>query len=99
MGRKVLENFTFSPAICRAELKDYDLLLTKSELSEKHDILPFFESHDHLSALVGMLNRSIGRIDKLGHEYDIFGDFRCDLVIGYALKYAYILFEFEDARK
>src|SRR4051812_41598714 len=99
MGRKVLEKFAFSPLACRVELRDFEQLLQRDELSEGQDILPFFETHSHLSSLIGMLNRSIGRIDLLAHEYDIFGDFRSDLVVGDSARFAYTLVEFEDARQ
>jgi hypothetical protein len=63
MGRKVLRHFNFSPAECRIQLTQFQELLKEPELSESKHILPFFEEHDHVSALIGMLNRSIGQID------------------------------------
>jgi len=97
---KALSDFNLSSAAGRAQLQAFRQLLdAKPELSEGHDILPFFEASDHLSALVGMLNPNVHRIDRLGHEFDLFGDFRCDLVVGDFRTPAYTLVEFEDARR
>lgn len=97
---KALTDFNLSLPASRTQLQAFKQLLDATpELSEGNDVLPFFEANDHLSALVGMLNPNIHRIDRLGHEYDLFGDFRCDLVVGDVRTPAYTLVEFEDARQ
>ena len=39
----------------------------------------------------------VNKIDRLGHEMDVFGHFRCDVVVGNSTERAYSLIEFEDA--
>lgn len=95
---KLFDVFHFDPRTCRVELGAFgDLLNTVDALSERNEILPFFRAHRHLAALAGAFNRSIGRIDRLAFEYDIFGDFAADLVVGDFQKPAFTLIEFEDA--
>jgi hypothetical protein len=89
----------FSPLDCARELQRFKKLLdTKKELSEGKDILPFFKKNKNLAALIGTRNPYVGRFDCLAYEFDLFGDFACDLVVGDKSKQAYTLLEFEDAR-
>ena len=37
------------------------------------------------------------RPDRIAFEYDIFGDFKSDLVVGYSVTHSYCFIEFEDA--
>lgn len=37
--------------------------------------------------------------DLVAHEYDLFGDFTCDLVIGDSVRKTFCFVEFEDAKK
>ncbi|MBN1804604.1 MAG: DUF4263 domain-containing protein [Sedimentisphaerales bacterium] len=97
---KVFSSISFSPYICAKELEEFkDLLASKSELSEQKEILPFFRNHRHLSAFVASNIPSINQYDKVAFEYDLFGDFACDLVIGDSRSKKYLLVEFEDAKK
>lgn len=95
---KKLERIELSRAACRDDLDAFDALLASSdELSERAHILPFFRSHPHLSAFLGTFNPDIDAFDSLAYEYDLFGDFACDLVVGDSGRRAFTLIELEDA--
>src|SRR5262249_3402250 len=68
-----------------------------SALREREHILPFFRSHRHLAALIGTRNPDIVNPDRIAFEFDIFGDYKADLVIGDSQSHQYCLVEFEDA--
>src|SRR5689334_63352 len=90
----------FDPKSCRAELKEFaDLLKAKQELSENKDILPFFRKHQQLSALVGLYHPNIVVADRLAYEFQLFGDFVADMVVGDHARGAYCFIEFEDGRR
>lgn len=97
---KKLEPITFDFAQCRRQIEDLRAWLkAKDELEEKNDILPFFRDHPQIATLLGTLNPSIALVDRIAWEFDIFGDFACDLVVGNWAKGAYTFVEFEDAKK
>lgn len=84
---------------CRNELRAFaDLLAAKDELSERDDILPFFKSNRHLASFIGTYVPAIANPDLVAVEYDLFGDFTCDLAIGDSRNKTYLLVEFEDAK-
>ncbi len=96
---KLLTAVSFSIATCRSELKELaDLLASKQELSENEDLRPFFRERSHLSALFASFNPQAAYYDGIGYEYDVFGDFRADVVAADVVRHAYTLVEFEDAR-
>jgi len=73
----------FEPRICRSQLAEFQQLLqSKQSLSERDDILPFFRQRLHLSAFVASYHPQINRFDRVAFEYDLFGDFTADLVVG-----------------
>jgi len=95
---KGFQSHEFDPNCCRDELAELQSLLRHSaELGERRDILPFFRKRLHLSALLGSYNPRISSYDRVAYEYDVFGDFHCDLAIGDAVRAAYVFVEFEDA--
>ncbi len=97
---KTFENISFDPVQCRQELARFNALLSsKTNLFEKKDLLPLFRECTHLRALLGTFNPSISDIDKIAYEYDLFGDFVCDFVVGDSENNAYCFIEFEDATK
>lgn len=97
---KTFETIDFNPHQCRRELEIFRSLLSKKEeLSEKQDLLPLFTEHKQLTALLGTFHPSISKMDRIAHDYDLFGDFTCDFVVGDFEKHAYCFVEFEDARK
>jgi hypothetical protein len=51
---KEFKHFEFSPRICRQELNELKEHLDNNfELNERKDVLPFFQSREHLSAFIG----------------------------------------------
>ena len=97
---KALEPFTFQPKECSSELDAFQKLLdSKGELKERGDILPFFQRHKNIAALIGTYAPTLVTIDRLSFEYTLFGDFRADLIVGDAHRKSYCLVEFEDATK
>lgn len=94
------ERIEFGLPECRREVDDLGALLAeREELSEAADVLPFFADRKALSAAIGLLNPLLPRPDRLAHEYDLFGDFRCDLAVGQEGVGQFCLVEFEDARR
>ena len=90
--------FEFKPISCRRELAELQKILQSGRaLSESDDILPFFRKRQHLSASIGTLHPRIVRTDLIAYEYDIFGDFAADLVVGDSVTKAYCFIEFERA--
>jgi hypothetical protein len=95
---KTLEKTSLNLTQCKQDLADFKMLLdSKPALSEQKDILPFFEAHKHLAALIGAYNPKINRFDRLASEFSLFGDYTCDLVIGDSVSRHFCFVEFEDA--
>jgi len=83
---------------CRRQLGRLRKLLAEQEtLSESGDILPLFRACKDLSLLLGEHCLQDRSADRLAFEYDLFGDFSCDLVVGNADLKEYVFVEFEDA--
>lgn len=94
---KILRNHDFNAANCRAEWNDFEVLLkSKPELSERDDVLPFFKQRRDLSLLICNYFPKLKRPDSLAHEYEIYGDFVADLVVGDSSVHQYLLVEFEN---
>ena len=97
---KTFEGFTFDFTECRRQFEDLRAWLAgKSDLSERDDVLPFFQPRRHLAALFAGFHAGIASADRFAPEFDIFGDFACDLAIGDWERGAYCFVEFEDAHK
>src|SRR5688572_29570163 len=95
---KGFESLDFSLSICRKEVAELKQLLAKSSsLEEGKHLQPFFKARKHLSAMTGFYNRQVARFDLVAWEYDLFGDFACDLAVGDSECKAYCFIEFEDA--
>lgn len=96
---KQLLPIAFDPPEVRAQLdRLHALLAAKQELSERDDIQPFFKSCPHLAAYIGATIPGMGPANRLAFEFDVFGDFAADLVIGSFERRTYCGIEFEDAR-
>lgn len=90
--------FRFDPRLCRTQLDELKTHLDNhSRLNERSDVLPFFRKREHLAAFIGSYFPYISDFDRLAFEYDIFGDFKADLVIGDSKSGWYCFIEFEDA--
>jgi hypothetical protein len=95
---KSLDKFSLSLVKCKKELVEFKKLLDgRASLSERDDILPFFKKNKHLAALVGAYNPRINSFDRIASEFDLFGDYSCDLVVGDSKTHNYCFVEFEDA--
>ncbi len=95
---KTLEKITLNLSKCKQELGAFKTLLeSKTALSERRDILPFFNAHKHLAAMVGAYNPKINRFDRIATEFSLFGDYACDLVVGDSVSHNFCFVEFEDA--
>lgn len=94
-----LAPWVYNEDAARADLDALEALLTtRSELSERDDVLPFLRQHPHLCALIGSYNRRANLYDRLGLEVPLFGQFTADLISGDRTTRAYTLIEFEDGR-
>ena len=92
--------FSFDVSTCLSELSDFKaLLVTKQELSERKDVLPFFRENRHLSAFIASNFPSMDQYDRLAYEFDIFGDFVADLVVGDSRSETFVFIEFEDGKE
>jgi hypothetical protein len=97
---KKLEDITFDYTLCRRQVEEFrSWLAGKDELSERDDVLPFFRDRPQMAVLFGMFNPRIAWADRIAWEFDIFGDFACDLAVGERARGAYCFVEFEDARR
>jgi hypothetical protein len=95
---KQFHRLDWNPEQCRKELLAFRQLLgARRALKEKTDILPFFKAHAHLSAFLGSYDSDSTVFDLYAHEYPLFGDFTCDLVVGDSATRRYGFVEFEDA--
>ncbi|MEM6264452.1 MAG: Shedu anti-phage system protein SduA domain-containing protein [Bacteroidota bacterium] len=98
---KHFSQLSLDAAQLRRELLEYDLLLRQHEsLDERKELLPFFQKREQLAASLGFLvHPNIFTPSLLAFEYDIFGDFRADLVVGDPDTHAYCFIEFENAKQ
>lgn len=97
---KTFTHFDFNVSQCVIEVIAFKRLLEEhDELYERADILPFFQKNMHLSAFTASYVPSISNYDLLAYEYDLFGDFTADLVVGDSKSNNFLFVEFEDAKK
>ncbi|EMN5129334.1 DUF4263 domain-containing protein [Burkholderia contaminans] len=94
---KNLQPHTLNHVNCRNEWNKYkSLLASKSTLSERKDVLPFFKQSKDLSLLICNYFPKIKSPDHYAHEYELDGDFVADLVVGDSKVNHYLLVEFEN---
>ena len=60
--------------------------------------MPFFKQRRDLSIFISEFFPKIKKPDLFAHEYEIYGDFIADLVIGDSTTHHYLLVEFEDGK-
>ena len=65
-------------------------------LHERKDVIPFFKKSHNLSILICTYFPQIKNPSKFAHEYEIYGDFIADLVVGDSNTQHYLLIEFEN---
>ncbi len=85
------------PAALRGQIDEFGRYLEDHpRLGERKEILPFFRGRHPLAASLGSINPALNTPDRIAFEYDLFGDFSCDLVVGDSRRKAYSFIEFED---
>lgn len=95
----MFQNIEFDIAQCEEQVQQFgNLLSSKEELSERNDIIPFFKKHLQVSMFLAYNVPQMVKYDKIKHEYDLFGAFKADLVIGDSRKHSYCFVEFEDGK-
>jgi len=93
---KAFNNPHFNPQICKRELDEFkELLSARTNLQERTDILPFFKQRKHLSTYIGTFVTNMKSFDQIAYEYELYGDFSVDLVVGDAERNYYLFIEFE----
>jgi hypothetical protein len=95
---KHFDTFVFDQQTYERELADFEQFLNNSTtLHERADILPFFRDRRHLSSRITSVVSSFNQANRIAYEYDLFGDFVCDLVVGNSQTNDYCFIEFENA--
>ena len=95
---KHFDTLVFDQQIYERELAEFEQFLSNTNtLHEQADILPFFRNRMHLSSRIGRIVFGLNQVDKIAYEYDLFGDFVCDLVVGSSQTNDYCFIEFENA--
>src|SRR4051812_11338226 len=96
---KEFDSIAFNPARCREDLDRFQsLLASKQELSERGDLQPLFKSCPQLAAFIGTAIPGMGPANRLAFEFDIFGNYTADIVIGNLENKTFCAIELEDAR-
>jgi hypothetical protein len=96
----VLEPIVFDPAAFRQELDAFEALLnSKTDLTERKDIQPFFKANKHLTAYIGTLYLDIAVATEICFEFDLSGDFRADVLLGSKNANQFCVVEFEPGEQ
>jgi hypothetical protein len=96
---KAFRAHAWNPLRCLRELEKLRKLLTnRRTLSERGVVLPLFRQCLQLSALLGYYHPGMNQVNRLAFEFDLFGDFSCDLVVGDSQRHAYLFVECEDGK-
>jgi hypothetical protein len=97
---KEFKEIKFDLSAAATQLDAFESLLkSKAWLAESADLLPFFKANDQFVASLGLLFSVIGVPDRIAAEYDLWGDFRADVVIGDSRRAAYVVIELENAEE
>ena len=73
-------------------------LATRPEFTEAADVTPLFAAHPQIAHLAAGYHLP-HYANVACREFDLFGNFRCDWVVGDTALREYVLIEFEDARR
>jgi hypothetical protein len=96
---KSLAHVDFDLRKCRAELDEFKALLdSTSDLNEREHLAPLFKRCQMLTAFIGTQFPEIGPANRLAYEFEIFGDFAPDIVLGNIDRQAFCAIELEDAQ-
>lgn len=92
---KDFDDIRIIPVDCKREIDELaDLLSANPQLKERDQLLPFFRQRKHLSAFIGTLITG-SYPNKIAYEFDLFGDFHADLIVGDTEKNVFVLVEFQ----
>jgi len=98
---KELRKIQLFHAKVHQQLEAFRLLLNRRSALGEQELLNFFKTHEQL--IPGMVSEIVPQLspyDYIANEYDLFGDFTCDFLIGSkaSRKPIYCVVEFEDAK-
>lgn len=84
---------------CELELREFrELLASNRILREQEQVLPFFRKRPHLSSFISTYHPDIVKRALIAYEYQLYGDFGADLVVGDDGTHSFCFIEFEDAK-
>ncbi|MGH4708340.1 Shedu anti-phage system protein SduA domain-containing protein [Klebsiella variicola] len=96
---KKLVKHTYSSANALVQLDDFEKMLSSNQtLNEQKQVLPFFKTRPDLSLLISHQLPILRFADCYAHEFDIYGDFVADLIVGDSKTNEYLLIEFENGK-
>ncbi|MGM8575849.1 Shedu immune nuclease family protein [Enterobacter hormaechei] len=96
---KNLLKHTYNKANALVQFGEYqDLLRNNQTLSESKDILPFFKKSPDLNLLICYHLPKLRQANCYASEFDIWGDFKADMIVGDSITHQYLLVEFEDGK-
>lgn len=72
------------------------LLKSKGDLSEAGDIQPFFKNNRHFTAYLGTFAPNITVATEVCFEFEFFGDFKADILLGSRRAREFCVVEFEN---
>ncbi len=95
---KEFTRLPFNRTECGHNLSEFRALLdSKAELEENADVKPFFEAHPQLAVFIGSVYApDVSACDLFAFQYQLFGDFGCDLVVGASRRNIFGFIEWED---
>ncbi len=78
----VLQEIVFDAGRFEQEMKRFRELLRRPTLSETRDLQPLFKECNNLTAYMGTFAPNIAVATELCCEFDVFGDYRADILLG-----------------
>ncbi len=77
--RKIQQRLT----VINKQLRTFKSLLDRQPSLGERELLDFFKHHEQLiPSMVSQVVPQMSPYDYIAREYDLFGDFTCDFVIG-----------------
>jgi hypothetical protein len=83
---------------CKMQLRKFRKFLEEANLREAEDIRPFFRKNEDLTAFMAGRFPELIQQDRIAFEFELFGDFACDVVIGNSKTASYCFVEFEEGK-
>jgi len=79
------------------KVRELKTLLDTKDAIKENTLLAFFKQRPELLCIIGEINLRVSESDLYASEFDIFGYFRADFVVGNSKKGRYLLIELESA--